>query len=425
MALYSLDDLIARVRKDSPFYREFYSDLPAKVSITDVPILDQTKFWESNGIQGNRVLTGPMHDGVVFFSGGTTGNPKFSIFSREEFTDFTRTFGTGMVAGGLRAGDKVANLFRAGQLYASFMIMSRSFELGPEPVLQFPITSTTPHPDALKVIRDFGVDVLAGFVTAILNLADYYDQHRDEYAAIKIKKILYTGEGVYPDQRANIERIFPGVRLLSLGYASVDAGMLGYADEKCGPNEHYPFTPETIFEIVDEDTGELITEPDRPGKVVITNLIRVLLPIIRYPVGDRAMWIDPPGASKRRFRLLGRSGEAARLASENIYYDDLRSMLDKFRSQLGISNYQIVLSRRDGIDLMTLRIAATAAKDTLAKETAAVVEEIYQSRPGIRDLVKVRRSLPPEIEWVNASELYLNDRTGKLKRIIDNKGLSK
>ena len=161
--MYELQDLVSRVRQSSPFYREYYSALPNKITIRDLPILDQTKFWQANTIRDNCVLTGPMHDGVVFFSGGTTGNPKFSIFSRDEFTEFTRTFGTGMAASGLRAGDRVANLFRAGQLYASFMIMSKSFELGPEPVLQFPITATTPHPEALKVIRDFDVDVIAGF----------------------------------------------------------------------------------------------------------------------------------------------------------------------------------------------------------------------------------------------------------------------
>lgn len=423
MAMYELQDLVSRVRQSSPFYREYYSALPNKITIRDLPILDQTKFWQANTIRDNCVLTGPMHDGVVFFSGGTTGNPKFSIFSRDEFTEFTRTFGTGMAASGLRAGDRVANLFRAGQLYASFMIMSKSFELGPEPVLQFPITATTPHPEALKVIRDFDVDVIAGFVTSVINLADYYDANRESYPSINIRKIFYTGEGVYPDQRASLERIFPGVKILSLGYASVDAGMLGHADPSCGPNEHRPFAQQTVFEIVDEDTEEPIDEPDRPGKVIITNLTRLLMPIVRYPVGDRAMWVESGTAPNRKFRLLGRSGEAARLASENIYYDDLRALLDKFRERLGISNYQIVLSRRDGIDLMILRVAAAAPRDVLTNETFAIVEEIYQARPGIRDLVKARRSHPPEIEWVNASELYINDRTGKLKRIIDNKGL--
>jgi phenylacetate-CoA ligase len=424
MAVYELQDLIAKIRKHSPFYREYYGNLPEKVTLRDLPIIDQTRFWEVNTIRNNRVLTGPMHDGVVFFSGGTTGNPKFSVFSRDEFTEFTRTFGTGMAASGLRAGDRVANLFRAGQLYASFMIMSKSFELGPEPVLQFPITATTPHPEALKVIRDFDVDVIAGFVTSVINLADYYDANRELYPSINIRKIFYTGEGVYPDQRANLERIFPGVKILSLGYASVDAGMLGHADPSCGPNEHRPFAQQTVFEIVDEDTEEPIDEPDRPGKVVITNLTRLLMPIVRYPVGDRAMWVESGTAPNRKFRLLGRSGEAARLASENIYYDDLRALLDKFRERLGISNYQIVLSRRDGIDRMILRVAAAAPRDVLTNETFAIVEEIYQARPGIRDLVKAHRSHPPEIEWVNASELYINDRTGKLKRIIDNKGLS-
>jgi phenylacetate-CoA ligase len=416
--LYELQELVSLVRERSPFFKEFYKDVPRDVSLYDLPVIDQSAYWPANTIRDNTVLTGPMHDGIVFYSGGTTGNPKFSIFSEEEFQEFTRALGRGMCASGLAAGDKIANMFRAGQLYASFVIMSRAFELGPEPVLQFPITAMTPHADALGVIADFGIDVIAGFVTSVINIAEYYDEHRDEYPGIEIKKVFYTGEALYPDQRTRLEKIFPGVRIRSLLYASVDAGMLGWASPDCDNNEHRPF-PETIFEIVDEDTDEPLTETEKPGRVLVTNLTRLTMPIIRYPVGDRAVWVEPEGAKDRKYRLAGRSGEAARLASENVYYDDIRALLDSRREQLGISSHQIFLRRIDGIDAMVLRIAAAAPPEELAAHTDALVEELFAARPGIRDLVRMKRAQVPQIEWAKSDEMLINQRTGKLRRIID------
>lgn len=48
----------------------------------------------------NRLLTGPMTDGVVFKSGGTTGAPKFSVFTHGEWDAFVTAFGRGMAPNG-------------------------------------------------------------------------------------------------------------------------------------------------------------------------------------------------------------------------------------------------------------------------------------------------------------------------------------
>ena len=56
-----------------------------------------------------------------------------------------------------------------------------------------------------------------------------------------INRLLFGGESLYPDQRAILLSAFPNARAASIGYASVDAGLLGYADSACGPDEHRVF----------------------------------------------------------------------------------------------------------------------------------------------------------------------------------------
>jgi len=69
-----------------------------------------------------------MTDGTAFKSAGTTGKPKFSIYRASEWDSLCEGFGRGMAAGGLRPGERLANLFYAGDLYASFLFITHSLE---------------------------------------------------------------------------------------------------------------------------------------------------------------------------------------------------------------------------------------------------------------------------------------------------------
>ena len=140
MKIYSLKDLVEKARSESPFYKQLYKDLGTFSSIEQLPVLDSAAFWKANSIDDNQVLTGPQADGIVFKSGGTTGNPKFSFFALEEWELFTRAFGEGMHKGGLQPGERIANLFYAGDLYASFMFISKSIEKSNSKVVHYPLS---------------------------------------------------------------------------------------------------------------------------------------------------------------------------------------------------------------------------------------------------------------------------------------------
>ena len=103
-----MKELIQFVRQNSPFYRDLYKDLPEDISPPEqLPVLRPAEFWDANTIGNSRLLTGPIRDGILLKSGGTTGKPKFSVFSREEWEHFTRTFAQSLPKNGVRAGDRV------------------------------------------------------------------------------------------------------------------------------------------------------------------------------------------------------------------------------------------------------------------------------------------------------------------------------
>jgi phenylacetate-CoA ligase len=418
--IFTLEEIVRTARAGSAFYADLYRGMPETGwTLEQLPIVDQEKFWAANASDNNKLLTGPMKNGIVFKSGGTTGNPKFSVFTTDEWRSFTEVFGQGLAANGLRAGERVANVFYAGDLYASFLFITFSLHHCPTGAVQFPIAGSTPVEEIIHLMRDYRIDVIAGVPTTILEIGEYVAKQDAPPPAVR--KILYGGESIYPDQRAFLQRVMPGVKIVSIGYASVDAGLLGYADEGCLHEEHRVFGQATLLEIVDEDSGEVIHEQGRPGKILITNLTRRLMPIIRYPAGDRAMWIEPETSADRKFLLLGRSSEAARVGPMSLYVKDIHDILSPFWERLAIVNFQICIEHRDKKDSLVIRIVSALPKETLRRHSEEIIADLRRQRPMYGDLLDSGKINPAVVEWIGEKELTVNPRTGKLRVVVDNR----
>ncbi len=412
-----MKELIRFAREKSAFYRELYGQLPDDAALTDLPVLDPESFWSANSIEDNRLLTGPMTDGIVLKSGGTTGRPKFSVFTRDEWNGFTQAFARCLARNGVRDGDRVANVFYAGGLYGSFIFTHKVFEECPVRCLQLPISGGIAVDDVVHLAEDYGATVLAGVPTTILGIVEAIERSR---ARPPIRLVLFAGEAMYPDQRAQVLRALPGAEIRSIGYASTDAGLLGYSDLSCAPGEFRCHDGAAIYEILDEESGAPITVVGRAGRAVVTELWRRLMPVIRYPVGDRAEWLEPPGTRDRKFLLLGRSEESARVGPVTLYYDDVRAVLEGFAAELGTFRFQLVIVHRELKDGLVLRLAPALAPG--AALAPRIVEALLAGRPMYRDCLSEGKIRPIEVEWCDGTGLEANPRTGKLKRILDRRG---
>jgi len=419
---HSIESLVRFVRDHSPYYREVYRDLPVRVtSLADLPVLDQETFWSANTLSDNHLLTGSMRDGIVLKSGGTTGKPKFSVFSRDEWNEFTKAFAAKLALSALREGDRVANLFYVGDLYGSFIFTHKVLEECPTRVLQLPIAGVTAISTALKTILEYEATVVAGLPTTLAALLDAIE--KGEIEKYRIRTFLFAGEPFQTDQRERILRIFPRATIQSIGYASNDAGLLGYTDASCGPNEFRCYDGDAVYEIIDDVTGDPIFEPGHEGRAVVTALKRSLMPIIRYPVGDRAQWIDPGGVKDRKFLLCGRSDEGARIASLTIRYDDIQLLLKKFSDRLLDFQFQLLVKHVEERDVLVIRIATRASSLVTRACEVEILRDIEGFHPTYLKFLEGGRVHPMRIEWGDSTILEVNSRTGKLKRVIDCRGM--
>jgi phenylacetate-CoA ligase len=413
-------NLIRFARENSPYYAELYRDVAFECEeLSAYPQVDQQHFWEANENFGSGVLTAQHESGIVFKSGGTSGNPKYSYFTAKEWDSFTEVSGRGFCKNGVKKGDRIANLFYAGELYASFIYVSdlvKSADVG----VNYPIAGQTPIEEIVHMLQKLHINVIAGVPTTIMNILAYWQQHPEFKSNIEL--ILFGGESFYPDQLEVIKRILPQAKVHSILYASVDGGELGYFDAlTCKNGEHRCFDESTIMEIVDEESGEVITEENRVGKLLVSNLNRRLMPLIRYPVGDLAIWCESEGTPNRKFRLIGRSQEGARIGPATLYVQDVVAVLEHFKAEVSILNFQILITHDAQKDRALIKVVPEQMPNNPQELSTAIIEHLYDERSMFKELLEGKLIHPIALEWCHSDALESNPRTGKTKHILDHR----
>ncbi len=410
--IYTAEEIISYARENSEYYKNLYKDFPADVRLEDLPLINQDDFWKSCDKFGGSVATRKHEDGQIFKSGGTTGDPKYSLYTSEEWQTMCECSGAVLSKGGLKNGNRVANLFYAGGLYASFLYTYSMLYFAPAKTLVYNLSGNISIEEMVHTILEHKIDCIAGLPSIITKIVAYITEHN--LKGFAVDTIYFAGETLYQDQRDKISKAFEKeINFRSIFYASNDGGPIGYFTTDCGFNEHRIMSDLTLLELIDPDTGEVITEENRPGVIYITSLFKTLIPLIRYPAGDMGEYTEPEGVPDRKFRILGRSNVAARAGYVSIYPQDIGNVLNK--CSVDYFSYQII-SEHDERDYFVFKIAVADPDNC---DTEKFLNELYKERPLIVDALNDNTLNPPVVQWCKAEDLEYNPRTGKLKVVID------
>ncbi|WP_177426697.1 MULTISPECIES: hypothetical protein [unclassified Pseudomonas] len=148
---YSLEQLLPYIRQHSNFYRKHLQHLPAEgITLKDLPLTNVADYWaDSNDLNHWPVLTGNIEDALVFKTGGSTSQGKLTVYSTREWQALVSTFGNS-VSSQLKDGDRVANLFFSGDLYASFLFIHDSLAHVKRSICEFPFTGEVSRSSPMK-----------------------------------------------------------------------------------------------------------------------------------------------------------------------------------------------------------------------------------------------------------------------------------
>ncbi len=411
-----LDLVVKHARTHSPFYKEALKGLPKNTNFGSCPLTQSEDFWAYHNI--NNISSLAQKDGMIFRSGGTTGSPKYSLYSSEEWNTVCKVAGETFAHNYIEKNDRVANLFYSGSLYGSYLFATKILENCPTPTTHLPVAGHTPPDEIADIIRQFKATVLMGTPSTIVSIA-VLNNMRSKNNFDEVSKIFFAGDFFYEDQIKIVKSVFKKAKIYPISYATSDVGLIGYYDKTCEENEYRSIEDYIHVEIVDEKTLKPIKKKNEEGILVVTNLFRQLMPIIRYPAGDKAMWVEDEGARDRKFLLLGRSEEAARVNATKFYVSEIRSILSQFSDQTNWIDFQMIIERKDLKDCLLLRIASHEDSNLLKKFDQKIVKKIIESKT--QSEIEEIKDLHIGIEWIKPKDIILNIKTGKIKRVIDNK----
>jgi phenylacetate-coenzyme A ligase PaaK-like adenylate-forming protein len=410
-----LASLVALAKTASPFYREWLNgvEVGGRADMGKVPILNKDSFMAASPPHGEGTLTRPVTGAYVFRSGGSTGEPKFSLFADEEFREYVRLFIRSYHAVGLRPGDKVGNLFACGSLYASFIFVNRMLEeMG---TLNFPFTAAAPADGVARHVKLFGINALVGFPSWILQVAEALVAE-----GLTIEKVFYAGEHLYDEERRYLREQL-GVKVIgSAGYGAVDTGLMGYQCDHAQGGEHHVLGDHTYLELVHPETLEPVG-PGEEGLILVTNMDRRLQPVIRYNIGDLGRWVPgtcPCGRTAPRFELLRRGDDVLRIGYANVTYDEVSGAFAGIPELT--STVQMIKEREERRDKLMFRIEV---RDLAAIDQAEMADRLTAAlsaaKPDVGKLLATQYIHPLSFEFLPMGAIPRLPVTGKFKRTLD------
>lgn len=413
----------ARLRKliEKARHAPFYSERLKNLSVETVRDLRKISILTRQDMEANMPPAGsalqtspgvlPFTGGYVSRSGGSTGEPKYSIYDGHDWEQMISQAVPMFHALGLRRGDRLANCFVAGDLYGSFVSFDHiNVRVG---VTTFAFGGKVDPDFFVHTYRRFRFNAIQGIPASLMPLLRAAKQLEPE---LHLEKLIYAGAPLSAADRRWLHDEL-GIKRIASVIGANDGGQFAYQCEHLSGAFHHVVDDFNYVELVD-DNGE--TVPDGSvGRLLITSLLKYAYPLIRYDIGDKARFVVadgtsscPCGSQRRILEYLGRSDDIFSIGLLNFSYRDCTQAL----SDLPISETQVIATADDdGVEHLIIRLESTAG----GKDLEGLIFDRLVSRLeklGQRIAEKVLRVT---VEVVPLGSLPRNPRTGKIKQVID------
>jgi phenylacetate-CoA ligase len=418
LTTYPIEYIVNIARSGSKFYRELYKDLPLDGwCLQDLPIVPFEKLMEVAHNDFSQLLTGKPSDGIMSTSSGTTGSPKSSVISRNEWDTFNRLISLKHWRDGvLKDGDVIANIAMAPKL--SFLAVTHVLQVSPIKCIEIPLSGTRSTDEIVRSCQKLKANVLAGLTPTLINVAFYIE--KNNIKDLNIDCLLYGGEAMYGDQYNYLKKVFPNAKIISFLYGTAEIGLIGYSNETCSYNQNIVHNECCIMEIIDELTGKVIDEPYKKGMIVATSLAKLVMPAIRCPTGDKGMWVDDAGKKDRRFSLSERILEPLCFRDLKFSIEDIKKFIQENNSKINILRLQLIISKKASKEVLTINIACANKSKNINHIKEGIKEAFYNKYPRLEIMEKQENILDFQINLVEPEDIAPIDSISAKHKIFVN-----
>ncbi len=285
-------------------------------------------------------------------SSGTTGKPTVVGYTAKDIATWADLMARSLACAGARPGDIVHNAYGYGLFTGGLGAHYGVERLGATVV---PMSGGSTERQ-IVLITDFGARVLCATPSYALAMAEVAEKAGVDLRKSKLEIGVFGAEPWSEAMRREVEArlglkavdIYGLSEIMGPGVAcecvEAQAGLHGWED-------HF------IFEVIDPDTGKMLTEGEA-GELVITTLTKEALPMIRYRTRDITRLSTERCACGRTHvrikRITGRNDDMLIIRGVNVYPSQIEAVL------VGLPDvaphYQLVVERKGTLDHLSVEV---------------------------------------------------------------------
>jgi phenylacetate-CoA ligase len=302
----------------------------------------------------------------VHQTSGTTGEPLRCLDTEESWSWWARSWAAVYRSAGVTAADRVFFAFSFGPFIGFWSAYEGARLIG---ALAFPGGGMSSY-QRVKSILANDISVLVCTPTYALHLAEVAEHEGLDLAKSGVRVTIHAGEpgASLPGTKSRIEDVWGAKCYDHAGATEVGAwGFECSAQRGLHVNEG-----EFIAEVIDPATGN----PAREGELVISNLGRLGMPVIRYRTGDRVKISDTPCTCGRTFLLLeggvtGRVDDVIIIRGVNVFPSAIENIVRRYPA---VGEFAVDVFRRNEMDDVEIRIECR--QEDPSDVTASIEKEI-------------------------------------------------
>jgi phenylacetate-CoA ligase len=344
----------------------------------------------------------------IHTSSGTTGIPTVIYLSAKDLDAATEIMARSIYATGADKTDILQNMMSYG-LFTGGLCM----HYGAERVGMMVIPAAGGNTKRqVQLMKDFRTTVIHITPSYLLHIHSKLAEYGVKISDLAIKKAFIGAEPHSENTRKKIEELYKIDAYNSYGLSEMNGP--GVAFECVYKNDMHLWEDAYIVEIIDPKTGEVL--PDgQEGEVVLTNLIRNAMPLMRYRTRDLAFLHTEPckcGRTHRRLsRILGRTDDMLIINGVNVFPSQIEEVIMQI-PEVG-TNYQICVEKQGELDKLIVKV------ELYSKMFLGEAKQIDSLKSKIADELKASITIKPAIELHEPGVLPTFE--GKAVRVIDNR----
>ncbi len=350
----------------SKFHRQLYDNAGIKPgdiqSLDDIQRVPKVEKSMMQNIQRKapfpygEALCVPLDEVTIFRqTSGTTGQPVYQPDTWQDWEWWMECWSYILWAQGYRPKDRVFIPFGYNIFVAFWAGHYAAEKIGCE-VIPGGVLDTKAR---ILKIMELQATAMMGTPTYILGMAETARSKMDiDPSKLTIEKITCAGEcgASIPSTKKRMEDAW-GAKV----YDHAGATEIGAWSFECTEQPGGLHVNEALFlvEIEDIETGQIIEQPGRRGKMVITALDRVAQPCVRFDSKDVIEWASEPCACGRTSRLIkggvvGRADDITKVKGVLLAPSAIEEVV---RSIEGLSDeYEVIVEKVGDTDQIKLRV---------------------------------------------------------------------